>query len=64
MNLKKTISSFQLKIGKKKTQKELKAIKEIPSIKKEVNHETSANPTKTKENHGYHDTKGRVINGR
>ena len=40
--------SLQLKIGKKKTKKEIKAIKEIPSIKKEIDHESSISPPLTK----------------
>ena len=40
--------SLQLKIGKKKTKKEIKAIKEIPSIKKEIDHASSISPTMTK----------------
>ena len=57
--------SLQLKIGKKKTQKEMKAIKEIPSIKKEIDHEFSISPPMTKSKSlGKHDAKPGVASGR
>ena len=57
--------SLQLKIGKKKTQKEMKAIKEIPSIKKEIDHEFSLRPPlKKSKTLGRHDAKPRVASGR
>ena len=56
--------SLQLKIGKKKTKKEIKAIKEIPSIKKEIDHESSISPPLTKSKSlAEQDAKPRVSSG-
>ena len=55
---------LQLKIGKKKTKKEMKAIKEIPSIKKEIDHEFSISPPLTKSKSlAEQDAKPRVSSG-
>ena len=53
----------QLRIGKNKTSEELKAIREIPSIKKEL--PTSILPeqkVQTGSRHGSPNSKGRMIN--